>query len=303
MSFSRRQLLAGIAAGGMSLRPGSSQLRAGDGPKARTSPAVCLYSQVLIKVGYEELGPLLKSLGVDGCDLTVMPGGHVDPQQAGLHLMRAVESITGLGLDVPVLSTAYTSLADRTLNTVAGVAHEMGVPLLRAGDWTYGPEGEIEARLIEVQRDINSLAALARAAEMTVVLRNVPGEIGGALWDTHMMIRAIDPRLIGYDFDAGNAAAVSGPGWDTVLRLVLPRIRMVTARDFYWAKDPAGAWKAVPCPLGEGMVDWRKLFAALARVRFTGPISVPQDYHPKDELGSIRRDVEFLKKQVAAAYG
>jgi len=80
MSFSRRQLLAGIAAGGMSLRPGGAQeVRAGDGPKPRTSPAVCLYSQVLIKVGYEELGPLLKSLGVDGCDLTVMPGGHIDP--------------------------------------------------------------------------------------------------------------------------------------------------------------------------------------------------------------------------------
>jgi L-ribulose-5-phosphate 3-epimerase len=186
---------------------------------------------------------------------------------------------------------------------VAGVAHEMGVPLLRAGHWTYPPEGEIEARLMEVQRDISSLAALARAAEMTVVLRNIPGEIGGALWDTHMLIRGIDPRLIGYDFDAGNAAGASGPGWDTVLRLVLPRIRMVTARDFYWSKDPAGVWKAMPCPLGEGMVDWRKLFAALARVRFTGPISVPQDYQPKDELGSIRRDVEFLKKQVAAAYG
>ena len=45
----------------------------------------------------------------------------------------------------------------------------MGVPLLRAGEWTYSPEGEIEARLMEVQRDVNALAVLARAAEMTVV--------------------------------------------------------------------------------------------------------------------------------------
>jgi L-ribulose-5-phosphate 3-epimerase len=303
MSFSRRQLLAGIAAGGMSLRPGRAQYHAGDGPKPRTAPSVCLYSQVLIKVGYDELGPLLKSLGVDGCDLTVMPGGHVDPQEAGLHLMRAIEAITGVGLDVPVLSTAYTSLADRTLNTVAGVAHEMGVPLLRAGHWKYPPGGEIEARLGEVQRDISGLAALARAAQMTVVIQNIPGEVGGALWDTHMLVRGIDPRLIGYDFDAGNAVAAGGTGWETALQLVLPRIRVVTARDFYWNKDAGGVWKPVACPLGEGMVDWRKLFAALARVRFTGPISVPLDYQPKDEMGSVRRDVEFLKKQVAAAYG
>jgi sugar phosphate isomerase/epimerase len=302
MSFSRRQLLAGIAAYGMSGRPAQAQYRAGDGPKQRSAPAVCLYSQLLIKVGYDELGPLLKSLGADGCDLTVMPGGHVDPQNAGLHLMRAIEAITGMGLDVPVLSTAYTSLADRTLNTVAGVAHEMGVPLLRAGHWKYAPGTEIDARLGEVQRDISGLAALARAAQMTVVIGNVPGEVGGSLWDTHMLIRGIDPHFIGYDFDAGTAAAVTGPAWDTTLQLVLPRIRMVTARDFYWSKE-GGAWKLVGCPLGEGMVDWRKLFAALARVHFTGPISVPLDYQPKDELGAIRRDVEFLKKQVAAAYG
>jgi sugar phosphate isomerase/epimerase len=303
MSFSRRQLLAGIAASAMSVRPGSAQYRAGDGPKPRTVPSVCLYSQVLIKVGYDELGPLLKSLGVDGCDLTVMPGGHVDPQNAGLHLMRAIEAITGMGLDVPVLSTAYTSLADRTLNTVAGVAHEMGVPLLRAGHWQYPPGGEIEARLAEVQRDISGLAALARAAQMTVVIGNVPGEVGGSLWDTHMLIRGIDPHFIAYDFDAGNAVAAAGASYETALQLVLPRIRMVTARDFYWSKDAAGVWKRMACPPGEGMVDWRKLFAALARVHFTGPISVPLDYQPKDELGAVRRDVEFLKKQVAAAYG
>jgi sugar phosphate isomerase/epimerase len=302
MSFSRRQLLAGIAAGGMSLRPGSAQHRAGDGPKARTAPSVCLYSQVLIKAAYDELGPLLKSLGVDGCDLTVMPGGHVDPQNAGLHLMRAVEAITGVGLDVPVLSTNYTSLADRTLNTVAGVAHEMGVPLLRAGRWKYPAEGGVEARLAEVQRDLSGLAAMARAAEMTIVIQNVPGEFGGALWDSYMLIRGIDPHLIGYDYDAGNAVAAGGTGWETALELALPRIRMVTARDFYWNKE-GGAWKPMACPLGEGMVDWRKLFAALARVKFTGPISVPVDYQPKDEMGAIHRDVEFLKKQVAAAYG
>ena len=50
------------------------------------------------------------------------------------------------------------------------------------------------------------------------------------------------------------------------------------------------------------MVDWPKLFAALARVRFTGPISLPVDYQPKDELAAIRHDIDFIRKQVAAAY-
>jgi sugar phosphate isomerase/epimerase len=92
-------------------------------------------------------------------------------------------------------------------------------------------------------------------------------------------------------------------GWPVALRLALTRLKMVTVRDFVWAKDAGGAWKATPCPLGEGMVEWPKFFGMLAGGHFTGPISLQRDYQAKDELAALRRDVEFVKKQVSAAYG
>jgi sugar phosphate isomerase/epimerase len=202
---------------------------------------------------------------------------------------------------VPVLTTDYTSLADDTIRTMAGFASQMGVPLFRAGHWKY-TGGEIETRLAEVQRDLAGLAALARAANMTVLIQNVAGQVGGAIWDAQMLIRGMDPRTVGYDFDAGYAVEQGGPGWETAFRLALPRIRMVTARDFYWAKE-AGTWKPAACPLGEGMVDWARLFSGLARARFTGPVSVTVDYPAGDPPAAIQRDVAFLRKQVEAAYG
>jgi sugar phosphate isomerase/epimerase len=299
MSVTRRQIFAGLAAGATA----AAQFRPGNGPKPRNTPAVCLYSQVLIKVPYDELGGILRSLGVDGCDLTVMPGGHVPPAQSAVDLMRAVEAVTGVGLDVPVITTAYTSLADPTLRNVAAIAGEMGIPVFRTGTWKYGP-GEPEARLAEVQRDIAGLASMARAVNMALAIRNVAGDyVGASVWDTHMLIRGLDPRSVGFAYDVGDAVAEGGAGsWLTALRLVLPRLKMVVARDFVWGKDASGAWKRTPCPLGEGMVDWGKLFESLARVRFTGPISLPVDYEPKDELAAIRHDVEFIRKHVAAAY-
>lgn len=299
MSVTRRQLFAGLAAGASA----AAQFRPGNGPKLRTKPAICLYSQVLIKVPYDELGMVMRGMGVDGCDLTVMPGGHVAPAQSAVDLMRAVEAVTGVGLDVPVITTAFTSLADPTLRNVLAISGEMGIPVFRAGVWKYGA-ADVEARLMEVQRDISGLAAIARAVNMAVAIRNVAGDsVGASVWDTHMLIRGMDPRSVGFAYDAGDAVAEgSGGGWLTGLRLAAPRIKMVVARDFVWAKD-AGAWKRKPCPPGEGMVDWGKLFEALARVRFTGPISLPVDYEPKDELSAIGRDVEFLRKHVAAAYG
>ena len=297
MAITRRQVLAGMAAASRA----AAQFRPGNGPKARTTPAVCLYSQVLIKVPYDELGPILKELGVDGCDLTVMPGGTIKPESVGLDLMRAVEAITGVGLDVPVISTACTSLADPTIRSVAAVAGEMGVPLFRVGQWKYTP-ADPEARLGEVQRDIAGLASLARAVNMAMAVQNAAGEnVGAAVWDLQTILRGLDARTVGYDFDIGNAVA-GGSGWPVALRLALARLKMVTVRDFVWSKE-GGAWKAAPCPLGEGMVDWQKLFAALAGAKFVGPISIQMDYRPKDDLSAIRHDVDFVKKQVSAAYG
>src|SRR5436190_11390246 len=118
MSVTRRQLFAGMAAGGTA----AAQFRPGNGPKLRSTPAVCLYSQVLIKVPYDELGQVLRGLGADGCDLTVMRGGHVVPEQSAVDLMRAIEAVTGVGLDVPVISTNYTSFADPTIRNVVAIS-------------------------------------------------------------------------------------------------------------------------------------------------------------------------------------
>ncbi|HEY2013434.1 MAG TPA: TIM barrel protein [Bryobacteraceae bacterium] len=300
MGLTRRQVLAGMA---MGVLRAAAQGR-GNGPKPRSTPSVCLYSKLLIKVPYDELGPVLRDLGADGCDLSVEPGGHVRPELSAVDLMRAVEAITGVGLDVPVITTTCTSLADTSIRNVAAIAGEMGVPLFRAGYWKYTPGMEIEARLAEVQRDIAGLASLARAVNMSMAIQNVSGEnFGGAIWDINMIVRGMDARTVGYDFDIGHAAAEGGPaGWPVSLRLAMSRLKMVTVRDFVWSKD-GGQWKMTPCPLGEGMVEWPKFFGMLAGARFAGPISVQPDYQPKDEVGAIRREIEFVKKQVGAAYG
>jgi sugar phosphate isomerase/epimerase len=139
---------------------------------------------------------------------------------------------------------------------------------------------------------------------MGVALRNVAGQnVGQSVWDTSLLIRSMDPHTVGYDFDAGYATEEGGVGgWVTALRLALPRLKMLSARDFTWTKE-GGAWKPAPCALGEGMVDWSRLFGELAKVHFNGPISIAVDYPSKDQPAAIRRDVEFIRKQIHAAYG
>ncbi len=312
MAFTRRALLAGIAAAIPPVRaqqatPQPAQPPAGfrreGGPKPRSSPPICLYTdQLPLEIGYDEMGGLLKTLGFEGADLAVQPGGHVAPDHADLHFMRAIEALTGSGIDVYMVSTPFTSPADPTVRLAMQWGGEMGVPCFRPGHWKYGA-GEIEQRLGEVLRDVSVFANFARATNMAVGLHNAPDCVGATFFDTNMMIRGLDARLVGYDFDTGYAAAQAGStAFDTALRLALPRLKMVTARDCYFTKE-GSAWKLADCPLGEGMVDWAQFFGALARARFTGPISLQVSYGGKDSLPAVRKDLAFLKQQRAKFYG
>jgi sugar phosphate isomerase/epimerase len=76
---------------------------------------------------------------------------------------------------------------------------------------------------------------------------------------------------------------------------------MLAVQDFYWEKS-GGKWQMRMCPLGQGMVDWPKVFSMLAAAKFTGPISLHCEYKPPDQLEAIARDLAFLKKQMGAVY-
>jgi L-ribulose-5-phosphate 3-epimerase len=298
-------LLAGITAATASRLAGSQARTAAGGAMAkRLTPAVCLYSKVLSKIAVLDLPGILQAMGFDGVDLSVEPGGHILPDKADYHLMPALEAFTGIGLDVPMLTTGLTRAQDKDSQEVLGLATYIGVPFFRPGHWKCTGSVQIEMQLPFVQRDIANLAQLGRYTKMAMGVHNfMDGAEGAAVADINRVIRPLDPQWVGYDFDAayatmeGGAAGIEGP-----LAVALPRLKMVTARDFKWDGPEGGTRVAKPCALGDGVVDFPKFFAALAKARFTGPITLPVDHSPTGELEAIKHDLSFVRKQINAAY-
>jgi len=270
-------------------------------PRAR--PTICLFSKHLPKIHYAELGGVLKDLGFEGCDLTVRPGGHVEPALAPADLYRAVEAIRAEGVEVPMITTAFVSAADPTVRPVLVIAARMKIPFFKLGYWPYRLSDNIETRIAEVRRDVAGMVDQARAYGMTAGFHNHSGaNVGEAVWDTRAIIGEMDPKWIGYYFDPCHATAEGGEaGWNIAMRLAMPRIKMVALKDFYWAKE-GGKWSMRMCPMGEGMVNWQQVFAMLAAGRFAGPLSLHLEYEPADPMSAIARDLAFVRKQVAAAY-
>jgi sugar phosphate isomerase/epimerase len=270
---------------------------------AANRPALCLFSKHLPKLNYAELAQTVKQMGFDGVDLTVRAGGHVLPERATEDLPRAVDAIRGQGLAVPMITTGLISAADPAARPTLATAGRLGVPFFKLGYWQYSTGISIESRIAEVRRDAAALVALGKEQGVAAGYHNHSGNyVGAAVWDIRSIIGDMDPRWIGYYFDPCHATAEGGEGgWQISLRMVLPRIKMIAIKDFFWQKR-AGKWEMRMCPLGEGMVRWPEFFAALWEARFTGPISMHVEYEPADE-SAIVRDFAFLSKQVNAAYG
>jgi sugar phosphate isomerase/epimerase len=257
-------------------------------------------------VHYSELGGVLSDLGVDGCDLTVRPGGHVEPALSAADMYRAVEAIRGEHIEIPMISTAFVNPSDPTMPNVLALCggKRMKVPFFVIGNFPYGPGGDINAHIAQVRRDVAGLISFGRAYEMSVAFPNRSGNfVGEAIWDAHAVMGDFDAASIGYYFDLCEATIEGGDaGWNIALRLIERRLKAVAVQDFAWAKVN-GKWMPQRCPLGEGMVDWPQALTMLAAANFTGPLSLHVEYGQTGELSAIGRDLAYLKKQVAAAYG
>ncbi|MGP8248149.1 MAG: sugar phosphate isomerase/epimerase family protein [Bryobacteraceae bacterium] len=292
MIFTRRQALA-LAATAL-----AAQDRNGNGPRPRVKPSICLDSEALLKIGYDEMGGVLGMMGFDGAVIAVAPGAHVTPEHADLDLMRFVEALTGVGLDAAAISTPRSfSPQDRTVRLSMAIAGMMGVPLFVPGQ-PKPPAG--------TQRDLALLLSIARQVKTAVAL---PPEAVAALSAAGGLPPGADPlarldaKVVGYVFDPAYATAHAGKdGCLAALRAALPRLKMITARDYSKpaAADPS---KLAPAGLGQGMVDWPGVMAVLAQAKYSGPITIYVDAASTDSLPAIRADLAFLKQALTEAYG
>jgi sugar phosphate isomerase/epimerase len=266
-------------------------------------PAFCLFSKHLPELGWDDLGRAVREAGFDGVDLTVRANGHVLPERAADDLPRAIEAIRKHGVAVPMITTELTSAAQPGAKALLQAAARGGVRYFKAGYWRYTTSPDVRAQLAAAGQALGGLAALARDCGIEMGFHNHAGYIGAALWDIAPAIDRLDARWAGYYYDPRHAVAEGGGGaWKAATHLVVPRLKMVAVKDFFWQKGAQG-WRIENCPLGEGQVDWTWIGSALRDARFAGPISVHLEYEipgstPQERT---RRTLEAARRDLAVA--
>jgi L-ribulose-5-phosphate 3-epimerase len=299
MEFSRREFAR--RAGFACALSATGSLSASTQP---AKPVLCVFSKHLAKLNYDQLGRAAHELGFDGVDLTVRPGGHVTPERVAEDLPRALEAIRSHGVVVPMITTAITSASDPGTRAILETAARLKIPYYKLGYWNYREGGDPDADVARVRDAVAPLVALGKSLGIQAGFHNHSGPyIGFDVRDIREIMRGLDPAWIGYYFDACHATIEGGDaGWEIAQRIVVRQLKLAAMKDFYWEKKD-GHWKARVCPMGEGMVNWPQVLATYAAARFAGPMSLHVEYEPQDEIAATARDIAFLKKQIATAYG
>ena len=92
--------------------------------------------------------------------------------------------------------------------------------------------------------------------------------------------------------------AVNGGPFRLEMELIRPWVSLLAIKDMLWEKDK-GAWHARVVPVGDGIVRWSDVGAAVKEAKFQGTVSLHGEYETKDlaerkELA--KRELTALKK-------
>lgn len=296
MTVSRRNFMATAAALGA-----ASFTRAHAQPNAM--PPVCVFSKHLHFIrDYTQLAKTAKSLGLDGLDLTVRKGGHVEPANVATDLPKCVEAVRAEGLDVYMITTDLNKGSDPDATPILDAASKLKIKYARVGKQQYSKDGDVARELAGFTEDLRTLTTVLEKFGMTGGYHNHSGanNVGAPMWDIYEMAKSIDSPHFGSNFDIGHATVEGSYGaWRITARLLAPYVKMSSAKDFVW-EDNKVKW----VPIGQGHVNIPEYYNIFRQAGFVGPVSIHVEYEiPSNDamLEEIRNAAVRLRSDLAKA--
>ncbi len=130
-------------------------------PVANDQPTFVAFTESFQSWPIPDVCERFKAIGLDGLDLTVRPGGHIEPDDAAQKLPAAARAASDHGLRIGMLSTAIVE-ANHQAETLLEAAGELGIDRVKLGYYRYEKFGTLARRIDEVRRKLEGIAPLVR---------------------------------------------------------------------------------------------------------------------------------------------
>lgn len=280
---------------------------------------ICAFSKHFQWAGIEEMAQQCAAIGYEGVDLTLRPGGHVEPERVEQDLPKAVEVIRKAGLSIPMVTSGIADIASPHAEKVIRTLAAQNIRYYRWGEFKYNDKAPLPVQLDEIKRRVKDLAAMNKQYGVTAMYHthSGAGRVGASFWDLYLLLKDFDTNSVSANFDIGHATVEGGlGGWLHSAKLLLPYTRGIAVKDFVWERNAKGLMEPRWCGLGQGQVDFKKFLPMVKAANFKGPLQLHMEYHelggadsgkkeytiPKDKLiGLFRRDLDVLRKMLGEA--
>jgi sugar phosphate isomerase/epimerase len=293
--FMRMAVASGITAA-------VSELPAKETPKS--SPKVCTYTEHFQKLSIPQVYKVFKQMGVDGLDLTVRPGGHIDPKNVKAELPQAVKAAREQGLEIMMLTTGIVS-PDRQAEEIVATCQKLGIQRIKLGYFRVGKFGNLAKRLDETRRQLDAIVKLTTKYNVRPCVHVHSGDtIPSNGFMLHQLIREMPPDRIGAYLDSYHMTITGG--WRQAIDLLRPWISLVALKNFQWERadrDDIGQqrWRTNYCRLEDGIAPIPEFVRTIHETGYRGFYTLHTEYRRSvnDCIKLTRDDFVFLQKVFA----
>jgi sugar phosphate isomerase/epimerase len=293
------------------MAPFASQVETFGAPSAfapSTENTICTFSKTFQWLGYDDLAAFLAGAGFGGIDLSVRPGGHVLPENVERDLPLAVKAAQKRGLSVPMIVTVITDVTEPFTERILKTAADQGVKYYRLGYYKYDSRLTTRQNLDKVRSQLDALCTLnARYGLQGGYQNHVGANVGSPVWDLWYLIKDLDPRYIGCQYDVRHAAAEGINSWPLGFEAIAPHVKHECIKDYVYTQNSRGRWTVKSVPLGTGAVDFAKYFAMRKKHGINGPLSIHYEFDLNDDeslpakermkrlMPAVRKEVDTLQ--------
>ncbi|HEX2970381.1 MAG TPA: TIM barrel protein [Bacteroidales bacterium] len=268
-----------------------------------------LFSKPLDIYDFEFMCDVIKGCGIGGLDMTVRPGGRIEPSKVESDLPLFAERAKKFNLVTDMIVTGILSASDQFTERILKTASSCGVKFYRYGWADYDFKSGISKSLVRFADEMKLLGELNRQFRIAGSYQNHAGaRIGGPVWDLYDVFSNLQPEFSGIQYDVRHAMVEGANTWMLGMRRVAESINTLALKDFTW-QTVNGKPEAVTVPMGEGIVNWDLYFSLVKELKIVAPITIHVEY-PLLKAGEeklslsqqgviitdkIKKDTDFIK--------
>ena len=237
-----------------------------------------LFSKHLQWLDYENMSKVAKEIGFDGLDLTVRKKGHVLPENVEKDLPKAVKAMQKAGLKAEMMTTTITNIQEPTTEKILKTASQLGIKSYRMGWLKYKDNQPIAEQIENFKPQLKELEQMNEYYKIRGDYQNHAGtSVGAAVWDIWMLIKDLNPKWLGCQYDIRHAMVEGLNSWEVGLKLLQSHIQSLDFKDFTYIQKES-SWTVKNTPFGDGAVNFKKYIQLLKDLNINAPISLHAEY-------------------------